>query len=157
MTFRVPKPLVLVFALLLAAGVGALASSLVTGQPAAVQNAPVRVLSQCRHPETRPTDVIFTCADGGIAAEHLRWRNWGGAVAVAQGTVLAHNCTPDCASSNHYDSYPVMLVAEGLKQCAPGDWRYTKVAYAWTAGSPYPADAPGAEEPYLAFGCRESY
>jgi len=166
MTVRAPKPLLLALALLLAAGAGALATYLLTDDSGASgATAPlrrtaapaVRVLSQCRSFEAQPAEVIFTCADAGIVAQHLRWKNWGGQVAVAEGTVLAHNCTPDCAHSNHYDLYPVVLVAEDLKQCAPGDRRYTKVAYAWPAGSPYAPDAPGSEEPYLAFGCRDSY
>jgi hypothetical protein len=166
MTVRAPKPLLLALALLLAAGAGALATYVLTDDSETASSAPsyspsraadVRVLSQCRSLEARPAEVIFTCADAGVVADHLRWKNWGGEVAVAEGTVLAHNCTPNCAASNHYDLYPVVLVAEDLKQCAPGDRRYTKVAYAWPAGSPYPPDAPGSEEPYLAFGCRNSY
>jgi hypothetical protein len=53
--------------------------------------------------------------------------------------------------------HPVVLIAENIKECGPGDPRYTKVAYAWPAGSPYPPDAPGSQEPYLAFGCRDTF
>lgn len=114
---------------------------------------PVRLVGNCRTPAVRPAEVIFTCADGGVVAEHVHWQTWGGALAVGSGMVLAHNCLPNCAASHNYDLYPVVLIASSARDCDDGGRHYTRLGYSWTAGSPYPADAPGSQQPYVDLGC----
>jgi hypothetical protein len=169
-TFRVPKTVALVFVVLLAAAAGALADHLIgkdhdtsagSGSATVTLAAPVPkkppaaigLVGDCRKPTARPGEVIFTCADAGVIAQHVTWATWGGKLAVGHGIVLAHDCTPDCADSNKYNSFQVVLIASDPKSCAVGDRRYTRLGYSWPAGSPFPADAPGSQQPYLDLRC----
>jgi hypothetical protein len=169
-TFRVPTVAALLFVVLLAAAAGAGADHLISkddGASAVADQAtetsttrvaetaptPVGLVDDCRTPTERPDEVVFTCGDGGVIAQHITWATWGGKLAVGHGVVLAHDCTPDCATSNKYNSIEVVLIASDSKRCGTGDRRYTRLGYSWTAGSPYPADAPGSQRPYLDLRC----
>jgi hypothetical protein len=164
-TVHIPRTLVSVLVVVVAAAAGALADHLISDNgdtQAALRPAvatapeapkPIRLVGDCRKPSERPTEVVFTCADAGVVADHITWNMWGDKLAVGHGAVLAHDCTPDCASSNKYDSYEVVLIASDAKACGPGDRRYTRLSYSRPAGSPYPPDAPGSQRPYLDLKC----
>lgn len=173
MTIRVPRAVLWVAIILLAAVAGALvdhaltddeastsvraSSSPTSGAPATPAahrtRVPIKLDGACGKASARPSEVVFTCADGGVIAKNINWSSWGGKLAVGHGVVLAHDCTPSCAESNQYNSFDVVLIAEQAKSCGTGDRRYTRLEYAWTAGSPYPADAPGSQQPYLDRKC----
>jgi hypothetical protein len=81
---HVPKSLLVALALLVAAGVGALALRLLGGDTSTVtasraatsaRVSAVRLLGDCRHLQTRPANVVFACADHGLLAQHVRWRD----------------------------------------------------------------------------------
>jgi hypothetical protein len=50
----------------------------------------------------RPTRIIFTCADVGAYADHLRWTKWGGQVAIGTGTFHYNDCIPFCAGGHFH-------------------------------------------------------
>src|SRR4051812_37024433 len=121
MTIRVPKAAMWVAVILLAAAAGALidhvlssddspsasapAASATTSTAAATPVArptpvPVKLDGGCGKASARPSEVVFTCADGGVIAKDITWSSWGGKLAVGHGVVLAHDCTPSCAESN---------------------------------------------------------
>jgi hypothetical protein len=52
----------------------------------------------CTTPRVRPTLVIFACGDAGMLMQHIRWRHWGGSIAVGAGEYSEKTCKPDCAT-----------------------------------------------------------
>lgn len=67
-------------------------------QPAAHASRIVLATEKCRYGIRRPKFVILACGDGGMWLNDLRWRRWGGPVAVGSG-IYGHNlCEPSCAT-----------------------------------------------------------
>jgi hypothetical protein len=76
----------------------------------------------------RPTTVEFFMT-GGDWLTNLRWTSWGGAQAVATGTVHMLLCKPDCASGQAY-TYPGRLVLSS--RCSRvGRTYYTHASYTY--------------------------
>ena len=44
---------------------------------------------------SRPA-MLWLSVDGTLEASHMHWRSWGGAVAIGNGRVEWHGCTPNC-------------------------------------------------------------
>lgn len=44
---------------------------------------------------TRPA-TLWLSVDGTLEAFHMHWRTWGGSVAIGNGTIEWHGCTPEC-------------------------------------------------------------
>jgi hypothetical protein len=65
--------------------------------PGTVRAAPTpRALPNCvGQPQIRPTEVVFSCADGAFGVDHLAWMSWGGSRAVGLGYAFANDCTPN--------------------------------------------------------------
>jgi hypothetical protein len=63
--------------------------------------------------EVQPTSVILSCADGAIQLENLSWSRWGEPRAVANGTYVWNDCTPDCATGG-WHRRPITVVASDL-------------------------------------------
>ena len=76
----------------------------------------------------RPTTVEFFMT-GGDWLTNLRWTSWGGAQAVAAGTVHVFLCKPDCASGHAYGE-PGRLVLS--RRCSrSGRSYYTHASYVY--------------------------
>lgn len=86
---RIPKLVVVVLGLLLAAAIGAAAAlAFIDGSQASAPAAahspgkpatapPVRLLSDCRRAVVPPTTVTLACGDAGLEAQHLAWQDLG--------------------------------------------------------------------------------
>jgi hypothetical protein len=48
--------------------------------------------------------TLWLSVDGTLEAFHMHWRTWGGAVAVGQGRIEWHGCTPDCGSDPAHEA-----------------------------------------------------
>ena len=112
-----------------------------------------RALPDCLgHPKVRPTDILFTCADGGFGVDRLSWVTWGGSRAVGLGSAYVNDCTPSCAAG-HFHRFPAVVIATGLQRCPNGEAAYLTVTWAFIGRSPFPSVAPGTKDPRQAFRC----
>jgi hypothetical protein len=59
---------------------------------------PVYGVQSCTKPRVRPTEIVFQCGDAGAFMEHIRWRRWGGSIAVGSGDYSEKTCVPTCAT-----------------------------------------------------------
>jgi hypothetical protein len=66
---------------------------------------PVYVMDCLHRPQIRPTEVIFACADVGAYMEHIRWRRWGGRIAVGSGVYSENDCTPSCVAGRFHSHH----------------------------------------------------
>lgn len=48
--------------------------------------------------------MLWLSADGTLEASHMRWRSWGGAVAVGNGMIEWHGCTPNCGTDRAHEA-----------------------------------------------------
>ena len=97
----------------LAAAVGTLtvvvgmAAAQPTHRPARTQVAADQVVlasQKCGKGVERPTVVVFACGDFNSFAEHLRWWQWGGRVALGSGDFSSNDCKPDCARGHFHEA-----------------------------------------------------
>ena len=80
------------------------------------------------NPQTRPSVVVFTCADAGTEAINLHWKHWGEQFATGIGQIVVNDCTPYCAAG-HFHSSPTIVVVVGRQRCQNGRIAYQRVAY----------------------------
>jgi hypothetical protein len=62
----------------------------------------IKVYGNCTTPSIEPTEIVLACADYGALLEGLRWTSWTAANAMAVGTLVYNDCTPDCAEGHHH-------------------------------------------------------
>jgi hypothetical protein len=62
----------------------------------------IKVYGNCTTPSIEPTEIVLACADYGALLEGLRWTGWTAASAMAVGTLVYNDCTPDCAEGHHH-------------------------------------------------------
>ncbi len=107
-------------------------------------------ITNCTSASSRPKMVTLTCGDGNTALTGLRWSSFGGASALATGTLETNTCSPNCASGKVV-RYPVAVRANGTRTCKAGLRVYDKVTLRfarhapassgrlthWTLGCPY--------------------
>lgn len=60
-----------------------------------------------------PAMYVLACADGGRFLDGLHWSAWNAPTSTASGTLLANNCTPNCADGS-FVSYPATVSVSGL-------------------------------------------
>jgi hypothetical protein len=126
------------------------AALVVTAAAAAV---PPRGLPDCLgHPQVRPHEVVFACADDGFGVDHLTWATWGGAQAIGLGSAYANDCKPTCVAG-HVHRYQAVLIASGLQHCPNGASAYLTVTYAFIGRSPFPPGSSGTTSPRQTFRC----
>jgi hypothetical protein len=65
----------------------------------------IKVYGNCTTPSIEPTEIVLACADYGVLVEGLRWTSWTAASAMAVGTLVYNDCTPNCAEG-HYHHVP---------------------------------------------------
>ena len=65
----------------------------------------------------------------------LRWSSFGGASALATGTLQTNTCTPNCASGK-FVRYPVAVRANSPRTCKGGLRVYDKVTLRFTGRAP---------------------
>lgn len=120
-------------------------------QPARAQTvaAPPTALLDCLgNPQVRPQQVVLTCADANVAAEHLVWTGWGEPFAAATGVMQVNSCTPNCAAGT-FHAFKTVLVARGVRRCN-GVVAYTTVSYGFIGRAPAGIDP----DPTVTYRCK---
>lgn len=92
-------------------------------------------ITNCTSASSRPKTVTLTCADANTVLTGLRWSSFGGASALAIGTLETNTCTPNCASGKVV-RYPVAVKANGTRTCKAGLRVYDKVTLRFTRRAP---------------------
>jgi hypothetical protein len=92
-------------------------------------------ITNCTKASSRPKTVTLTCADANTVLTGLRWSSFGGASALATGTLETNTCTPNCASGKLV-RYPVAVRANGQRTCKAGLHVYDKVTLRFTRHAP---------------------
>ncbi len=92
-------------------------------------------ITNCISASSRPKTLTLTCADANTVLTGLRWRSFGGANALATGTLQTNTCTPNCASGK-FVRYPVAVKANDLRTCKAGVRVYNKVTLRFTGRAP---------------------
>jgi hypothetical protein len=100
----------------------------------------VYAIGNCSKAEVRPTKVIFSCADANFYATGIRYRSYGGAVAVAQATSHRNTCEPNCASGR-FQSRSATVRLSAIKRCGRR-YFYTKATVSTTPGMSWPLGNP---------------
>ncbi|GGM73280.1 hypothetical protein GCM10012275_49850 [Longimycelium tulufanense] len=92
-------------------------------------------LINCIAPETRPSEIVITCADANYLVSELQWRDWGGEQAHATGTAWVNPCDPSCAESEQ-QPFPARVVLSERRSCGYGLTVYTRVEVIYTGPVP---------------------
>jgi len=79
----------------------------------------IKVYGNCTTPSIEPAEIVLACADYGVLVEGLRWTSWTAASAMAAGTLVYNDCTPDCAEG-HYHHVPGTRVILTVPVHLPG-------------------------------------
>ena len=58
---------------------------------------------ECEFPVQRPTEIMLTCADGGMIVTDISWETWTTSHATGTGTYSQNMCIPDCAEGTRID------------------------------------------------------
>lgn len=99
----------------------------------AAKRSPV-LKAECGKPAPRPSEIVLTCADGGMRLTGLMWGTWGGKVATGSGTIAVRGCDPSCAADNRTYSYAVNVSAHQVVTCPNGTRQYAFIEYSVTDG-----------------------
>ncbi len=142
-------------AVIATAGCGTSASAATLGQSAAsagrhaAGTSAVPVVVVCfNKTQIRPGSYLLACGDGSAYLEHLSWADWASSSALASGTLLFNNCTPDCADGRGI-ALPVLAV---LWDAQPwpghaGVRYFTRLTMIFTGNRSYTADGKTYQEP----------
>ena len=57
----------------------------------------------CEFPIQRPTQIMLTCADGGMIVKDISWQTWTSTRATGTGTYSQNMCIPDCAEGSRIE------------------------------------------------------
>jgi hypothetical protein len=107
----------------------ALAVSLFSGRPEADQSStiqestspipslnPDQVLTwNCELETHKPELIFFTCADGGLYVEKIKWNTWSKEGATGTGIFSENLCEPSCAEGKRVTA-PVNLILSNLTE-----------------------------------------
>jgi len=110
---------------------------------------PVGLIDCVGKTPARPAEVVLTCADANVSAQHLTWTGWGEPFAAAVGELSVNSCTPNCAAGK-FQTFKVVLVVRGARRCPSGILAYDTVTYAFLGPSPAGFGSPSAP---LTFRC----
>jgi hypothetical protein len=100
----------------------------------------VYAIGNCTKAEVRPTKFVFSCADGNFYATSVRYRSYGGAVAIAQAVSHKNTCEPYCAAG-HFVTGKATVRLSAIKRCE-GRFFYTKATVSTTPGTSWPLGSP---------------
>jgi hypothetical protein len=100
----------------------------------------VFAIGNCTKAEVRPTKIVFSCADGNFYATSVRYRSYGGAVAVAQATSHKNTCEPYCASGRFVTAKATVRLS-AIKRCG-GRFFYTKATVSTSPGTSWQLGSP---------------
>ncbi|MGA2165734.1 MAG: hypothetical protein ABSH36_14885 [Solirubrobacteraceae bacterium] len=92
-------------------------------------------ITNCTSASSRPKMVTLTCGDGNTALTGLRWSSFGGASALATGTLETNTCKPNCAAGKTV-RYTVAVKASGTRTCKAGLRVYNKLTLRFTRRAP---------------------
>ncbi len=67
----------------------------------------------CEFPVQRPTEIMLTCADGGMIVTDITWNTWVKTGATGAGTYSQNMCDPNCAEGTRVDT-PVSIKLSNL-------------------------------------------
>jgi len=68
-------------------------------------DAGIKVYGNCKTPSVEPTEIVLACADYNALLESLHWTSWTATSAIAVGTFVYNDCTPNCAEG-HFHHVP---------------------------------------------------
>jgi hypothetical protein len=117
----------------LASGILVVALAAMVGTSASASS-PIKI-TNCTKASSRPKMVTLTCADANTVLTGLRWSSFGGASALATGTLESNTCTPNCASGKVV-RYPVAVRANGTRICKAGLRVYDRITLRFTRRAP---------------------
>lgn len=104
---------------LVVAALGSTAAAVQAGPPVAHEARTVLVSAHCGGLGVqRPKGITLACADNGLYLSRLRWRRWGGRVAVGRGILFENTCVPFCMAMS-FISAPVRVHLYRRRDC-PG-------------------------------------
>ena len=63
--------------------------------------------------QSRPRELVLSCADAGDELAGLRWHGWGGEATFANGYEVVLTCVPNCAAGSS-KRFPVVVDVSGL-------------------------------------------
>ncbi len=92
-------------------------------------------ITNCTKASSRPKTLTLTCADANTVLTGLRWSSFGGASALATGTLETNTCTPNCANGK-FVRYPVAVKANDPRTCKAGLRVYNKLTLRFTGRAP---------------------
>lgn len=92
------------------------------------------VLNCLGKPETKPGDLVLSCADGNSSLIGMSWTSWTPKLASATGTVEQNDCVPYCAAG-HLHRYPVLAMLWGPAGFAGGH-RYSEITLIFPGARP---------------------
>jgi hypothetical protein len=133
----------------LAVALVAVFAAIAAAKPSGRSVARTYVVADCTNAAFKPRQVILTCADAGLFATELEWKQWGRAQASADGVGKEKVCVPDCASG-HYVKGEIRLHLFRPRLCPQdGHRHFTKARYSWPDGDP----GGGPKQGTLPFPC----
>jgi hypothetical protein len=77
--------------------------------------APLKI-TNCTTASSRPKTLTLACADANTVLKSLSWSSFGGATAVAKGTLVVNSCEPNCAAGKALN-FAVNVKATTAKRC----------------------------------------
>lgn len=105
--------------------------ALAAGPASAAERAQV---NNCGQLETKPADLVLSCADANAMLTELTWRGWSNSRATGVGTYEVNDCEPTCVAGTTR-SYPVRVVL-GTPKVQEGKRVLSKVTMTFTKKSP---------------------
>jgi hypothetical protein len=115
--------------------IGILAAFLIVLPAAATSATSAIKITNCYKASSRPKSLTLTCADANTSLSALRWSSFGGASAMATGTLDLNTCTPNCAAGKVVH-YPVAVAASAPRSCKAGLRVYNKLTLRFTGRPP---------------------
>ncbi|APA99120.1 hypothetical protein KP696_33415 [Nocardia seriolae] len=80
--------------------------------------------------ETRPSNLLLACGDGGLSVRDITWSSWGPDTAEGEGTEYRRVCEPSCAAGH------TASVATHITLRTPQDGHFTEAVITDPNGNP---------------------
>jgi hypothetical protein len=98
--------------------------------------------------QVRPGSYLLACGDGSAYLQRLNWTAWGSSSALASGTYLVNNCTPDCADGRGIAFGVLAVLWDAQPWPGHAGVRYfTELTMIFTGNRSYAADGKTYQEP----------
>ncbi len=84
---------------------------------------------------TKPTSIVITCADAGVAINKIKWSSWDLNAAKGSGVLSWNTCLPKTCVAGVTVKYPVSITLGGVAS-APNLNVFSKVEVAFPKAGP---------------------